>query len=264
MWNGVRLSLNSLDASIINTPKQVAQLNGSNILISIPYTPYKNDELTSYKKFVNNGGTLVLMDDFGYGNSILGYLNIDCRFSGAPLLDPLYCYKNEWFPKVTDFSPSVRKEVKEIILNHATALINTDKTEVIVWSSLSSYLDQNGNESWDEGELKGPLPVATKLHFGAGTIILVSDPSVLINSILIKNNNMLFIKYLTNSDANGEKVILDSSHLAQDPMELTKSKLFRIKQVLSQPYAVLGIVSLLFIISSTYMLKIGGSIGRKS
>ena len=196
--------------------------------------------------------------------SILEYLNISCRFSGVPLLDPLFCYKNQWFPLITDFNPSFNKDVKEIVLNHATALINTENTEVIAWSSSSSYLDQNGNESPDDGEQKGPLPVAVEMRFGSGTIILVSDPSILVNSMLGKYDNMLFIKTLASADSSGENIVMDTSHLVKDPMDVTKSRLVGIKNVLSQPYAVLGIVFLLFIFTSIYMLRIGGAIGRKS
>jgi hypothetical protein len=263
-WNGIRQSLNGLNASTINSPQKLTQTDTNSALICIPYIQYDNTELGSYKNFLDNGGTLMLMDDFGYGNSILEYLNISCRFSGVPLLDPLFCYKNQWFPLITDFNPSFNKDVKEIVLNHATALINTENTEVIAWSSSSSYLDQNGNESPDDGEQKGPLPVAVEMRFGSGTIILVSDPSILVNSMLGKYDNMLFIKTLASADSSGENIVMDTSHLVKDPMDVTKSRLVGIKNVLSQPYAVLGIVFLLFIFTSIYMLRIGGAIGRKS
>jgi len=256
--------MNDLNASTVDSSQGLTPSNGNNVLICIPYVQYNDNELESMKAFVDKGGTLMLMDDFGYGNSILEYLNIDCRFSGAPLLDPLYCYKNQWFPEITDFSPSVGKDVKEIVLNHATVLLNTKNVEVVASSSSSSFLDQNGNSSWDEGELKGPLPVAAKMRYGEGTIILVSDPSILINSMLVKDDNQLFIKNLTGSGTNGTQLLVDTSHLVQDPMETTKSKLVEIKAVLSQPYTIMGIMSLLFILTSIYMLKIGGSIGRKS
>jgi hypothetical protein len=263
-WNGIRQSLNGLNASTINSPQKLTQTATNSVLICIPYIQYDNTELELYKKFLNNGGTLLLMDDFGYGNSILEYLNISCRFSGVPLLDPLFCYKNQWFPLITDFNPSFTKDVKEIVLNHATALVNTENTEVIAWSSSSSYLDQNGNESPDDGEQKGPLPVVAEMRFGSGTIILVSDPSILVNSMLGKYDNMLFIKTLTTADNSGENIVMDTSHLVKDPIDVTKSRLVGIKNVLSQPYAVLGIVFLLFVFTSIYMLRIGGAIGRKS
>jgi hypothetical protein len=265
LWNGLRHSLNAINASTIDSSQDISQIGTNNVLVCIPYLQYTDNDLVHLKNYVDRGGTLMIMDDFGYGNEILSYLGIDCRFSGAPLLDPLYCYKNQWFPEVTDFSPAVSKDVKEVVLNHATALQNIENSLVIAWSSSSSYLDGNGNGSFDEGELKGPLPVAAKIQVGTGTIILVSDPSILINSMLTKDDNLLFVKSLTGSDINNNvKILVDASHLVQDQMEITKIKLVSIKEFLSQPVALLGIVSLLFIFASIYILKMGGSIGRES
>jgi hypothetical protein len=216
------------------------------------------------KTFLGNGGTLVIMDDYGYGNSILEYLNVDCRFSGAPLLDPLFCYKNQWFPKITDFAPSVNKNIKEVVLNHATALINTGKVDLLAWSSSSSFLDQNGNELLNKGELQGPLPVAARQQIGKGSIILVSDPSILINSMLGQGDNARFLNNLIGKDVNTGQILLDTSHLVKKPMDFTKTKLVQIKSVLSQPYVVLAVILILFLLTSFYMLKIGGSVGRKS
>ena len=264
LWNGIRHSLNELDASAIDSSQELTKLDSKSVLISVPYMKYNNDELAGLKTFVDSGGTLMIMDDYGYGNSILEYLNISCRFSGDPLLDPLFCYKNQWFPKITDFSSLVSTDVKAVVLNHATALVSTENTEVVAWSSSDSFLDRNGNESWDKGEPNGPLPVATKLRYGEGAIILVSDPSIIINSMVGIDDNSLFIRNLLGSEITEGQILMDTSHLVKKPMDITKSKLNDIKTVLSQPYAVLGIVSLLFIFTSIYMLEIGGSIGRKS
>jgi len=263
LWNGVRHSLNDLNASTIDSSHELANIDTNNILICIPYLQYNNSELDGLKTFVDNGGTLMLLDDYGYGNSVLQYFDLDCRFSGAPLLDPLFCYKNQWFPEVTDFAPSVDKGVKEIILNHATALTNTGKMETLAWSSSSSFLDQNGNESWNKGEPQGPLPVAARQKLGKGEIILVSDPSIVINSMLSRGDNSQFLKNLTGADITSGQILLDISHLVKKPMDITKTKLTQIKNILSQPYLVLAVIILLFILTSFYMSRIGGSIERK-
>ena len=262
MWNGLRHSLNALDAHTVDTSIGLPQIDSNDTLVCIPYLPYGDLQLARLKNFVNNGGTLMVMDDFGFGNDILAYLGIESRFSGAPLLDPLYCYKNQWLPEITDFSPAVSRNVKEIVLNHATALLNIDNSRVIAWSSSSSYLDRNENGSYDQGEPKGPLPVAAKIPLGTGTIILVSDPSILLNSMLIKDDNLSFIKSLTGVDT-GSSILIDTSHLTQDPMNIVKTKLMDIKEVLAQPYALISILCLLFVIASIYFLKIGGSLGRE-
>jgi hypothetical protein len=264
LWNGVRHSLNNLNAGTIDTSQELTNLDSNNILICVPYLQYNNSELDGLKTFVNNGGELILMDDYGYGNSVLQYLNIDCRFSGAPLLDPLFCYKNQWLPEIIDFAPSVSKGVKEIILNHATDLTNTGTMETLAWSSSSSFLDRNGNETRDKGEPQGPLPVAARQQLGKGEIILVSDPSIFINSMLGRGDNTQFIKNLIGTDTPSGQILLDTSHLVKKPMDLIKTRLNLIKNVLSQPYVVLVLILIIFLLTSLYMLRIGGSVGRKS
>jgi hypothetical protein len=263
-WNGIRRSLIELNASTIDSLQGLPTLASKNVLITIPYMQYSNTDFEELKTFVDSGGILMVMDDYGYGNSILGYLNIDCRFSGVALLDPLFCYKNQWFPKITDYSSSIGKDVQLVVLNHATALLNTENTEVVAWSSSNSYLDKNGNGKLDKGEAQGPLPVAARLHFGGGMIILVSDPSIIINSMLGRNNNLLFVSQLLGPEAQTEHVMIDTSHLVKSPMDITKAKLDAIKRVLSQPYILSGIVFLIFMFTSIFVLKTGGAIGRKS
>ena len=72
-------------------------------------------------------------------------------------------------------------------------------------------------------------------------------------------------RYLkTYADVTPGQILLDTSHLIKKPMDLTKAKLVQIKSVLSQPYVILSVILLLFLLTSYYMLRIGGAIGRKS
>jgi hypothetical protein len=263
-WNGIRHSLIDLNAGTIDTLKGLPAASSKDVLITIPYMQYNDTDLEELKNFVDGGGTLMLMDDYGYGNSILEYLNIDCRFSGDALLDPLFCYKNQWFPEITDFSSAIGKNVQLVVMDHATALINTNSVEVVAWSSPESYLDKNGNEKLDKGEVPGPLPVAARLHFGGGMIILVSDPSIIINSMVVKDDNLLFVNQLIGPEAQTGHIMIDTSHLVKKPMDVTKAKLADAERVLLQPYVLLGIVFLIFMGTSIFVLKTGGAIGRKS
>ncbi|GAI51779.1 unnamed protein product, partial [marine sediment metagenome] len=74
--------------------------------ILIPYLNFSLDELEEINNFVTRGGTLVLADDYGYGNQLLEHLGLKARFSGQPLLDPLINYKNKWFPQVSHLTSS--------------------------------------------------------------------------------------------------------------------------------------------------------------
>jgi len=260
MWNGVRNFGSEFNADNIESLGELPDVAEEAALVTIPYLDYNNEELSKLKEFVEDGGTLLLMDDYGYGNSVLAYLDISARFSNKPLLDPLFCYKNQWLPRVTDLTPGVKESgIEVMVLNHATALTNVEQTEVIAWSSAASFLDINENESWDEGEPKGPLPIAAKVRFGKGTLALVSDPSIMINSMVGRDDNYNFMKYLTTHKGKQKEVLVDISHLTKTPLDVSKMRLTSVREILSTPYPLLGIVALVFVIVSKYTLRKGES-----
>ncbi len=262
MWSGIKSFRNEFSADTIESldelPDVVAE---EKVLVVIPYLEYSNEELSKMKRFVDDGGTLLLMDDYGYGNSVLAYLGIGIRFTNKPLLDPLFCYKNQWLPRITDLAPEVRKNgIDVIVLNHATTLTNVEEAEVIAWSSTTSFLDINENESWDKDEPKGPFPVAAKLRLGKGMLILTSDPSIMINSMVGRDDNYSFMRYLTSHKSEQKRILIDNSHLTQTPLDVSKTRLNKVREILSSPYPVLGFVALVFVVVSRYTLRKGETI----
>lgn len=260
MWNGIRNFSSEFNADDIESLGELPDVAEETALVAIPYLDYSNEELSKLKGFVEDGGTLLLMDDYGYGNSVLAYLGVSVRFTNKPLLDPLFCYKNQWLPKITDLAPRVKESgIDVIVFNHATTLTNVEQTEIIAWSSTTSFLDINENESWDEGEPKGPLPVATEVRFGKGKLVLASDPSIMLNSMVGRDDNYNFIKYLTTHKGEQKAILVDSAHLTKTPLDVSKTRLTGVREILSTPYPLLGIVALIFVVVSRYTLKKGES-----
>jgi hypothetical protein len=261
MWNGISHFSREFQADNIDSVTRLAEVPQDSVLVSIPYLEYTPDEVVAIKRFVDNGGTLLLMDDFGYGNSVLAYLGMEARFTNQLLLDPLFCYKNPSMPRVTDFSGKI-DGVNEVVLNHATTLTNVADADAIAWSSSSSFLDLNENGSWDRGEPKGPLPVAAKFGLGRGTVAIVSDPSIAINTMVDRDDNYELITYLTGRRGEQQGVFIDRSHLTKTPLDVSKIRLTDTREWLSNPYALLGITALVFVvISRTTVVKKGETLG---
>jgi len=261
MWNGVRTfsevvsatQLDSVDDLLIEDPED-------STLISVPYLQYSTDELEKFRSFVEGGGTLLLADDYGYGNRLLEYMGVTVRFNGKPVLDPLFCYKTQWFPKVVEFA--TRGDFQCVILNHATALQEVPDEQAIAWTADSSYIDSNENLTWDEGETKGRLPIAARLSVGKGTLIVVGDPSLMINTMINRADNFAFIGYLL-GDLNGKNVLFDTSHLSRTPLDVSKTALIRIREVMATPYPLAAIILVIFIGVSIWMMRIGGEVGKQ-
>jgi hypothetical protein len=54
-------------------------------LILVPYTGFSDVELGQLRSYVVSGGTLVLLDDYGFGNEVLSGLGLRMRFMGDTL-----------------------------------------------------------------------------------------------------------------------------------------------------------------------------------
>jgi hypothetical protein len=253
MWNGISRFSKEFQAKSIDSLGAAMPTDAT--LIAIAYLDYTEPELTLIERFVTGGGTLLLMDDFGYGNTVLAHLGIEARFSHQPLLDPLFCYKNPALPMITDFSPKV-DGVDEVLMNHATTLVGVVDPAVLSRSSASSFLDSNENSSYDEAEPKGPFAVAAKYKVGEGAVVLVSDPSTLINSVVGRFDNYAFIAGLSGSWS-GQPPFIDRSHLAKAPLDVSKTKLTSIRTWLASPYIVVILVAVVFALSGIAFRKGG-------
>ncbi len=256
MWNGINKFSNEFNIAQIDSLNGFTGSYEKKALLVIPYLEYSKSDLAEIKKLVDSGGTVVIMDDFGYGNNITGYLGLKAHFSGDILLDPLFCYKNQNLPRITDFSNSLKAAgINSITLNHATAIIGAQDTDVLARSSEYSFLDTNLNGKEDNGETKGPLAVAAAITVGNGTVILISDPSVIINSMVDMNDNYAFMKYIFSQYCDGVPISLDISHISKSPLDTSKIGLEKFRQMLYNRYVVLGFVILLFVIIALYTFK---------
>ncbi|MCD6358558.1 MAG: hypothetical protein J7L90_01185 [Dehalococcoidia bacterium] len=257
IWNGMRDFGNEVNATNIDSLDTLPELSQGATLVEIPYTHCEEGELSRIKEFVVQGGNLLLLDDFGYGNDVLEYLGVNARFSGARLLDPLFCYKNPMQPRITDFSPEVRQAgVSVVTLNYATGLTGVDELEVLAWSSSCSFLDYDGNGEWSYGEEKCPSPVAARVKLGKGKVTIVSDPSIMINSMRGKGDNTAFIEYLVARDGvGGEKILINRASLDKDVLDRSRLGIVGVREIFSAPYSLLGLVAIIFVVVSQYTLR---------
>jgi len=262
MWNGINKFSKEFNVQNIDSFAALPVAPKQDVLIAVPYVPYTTDELAQMKQFVENGGKLVMMDDFGYGNSFLEYAGIPARFDNTPLLDPLFNYKNEYFPRILDFNESVTGSgIKVIAFNHGTALSGVSQSQALAWSSSMSFLDTNQNGNLDPGETQGPFVVAASISLGEGTVDLVSDSSMIMNAAAGSNDNNAFVNYLMTSNGTPAKVLFDRSQVTKSPLDASKIQLDNMRGVLSNPYTLVGIVALVFVIITWYIYRRGLLIG---
>lgn len=221
-WDGA--SQLQEQASAVGTDSQIA-LNTSvygetdpNETVAFVLTPdraYESEDAARLRTFVEQGGTLVVAEDFGpHSNELLADVGATTRVDGRLLRDERYYYQS---PNITVANDVTRHPlttgVEQLTLNHGTALVaNTSEgseTEVLVNSSSFAYFDGNRNAEFDESETIEHRPVATVEPVGQGRVIVIADPSLMINAMLDRPGNQRFVRGIF---ADHERAILDYSH----------------------------------------------------
>ena len=248
-WNGTK----DIESGYAFTPlESLSGLPASPhdaVLVIIPYLRFSAADLDAVSGFITGGGTVIVADDYGYGNQITEFLGLRSRFSGQPLLDPIVNYKNQWFPKILHIrSSSLTTGIDELVLNHATALSGIEAGDILARSSIFSFVDTDGDRTQSAGETTGLLPVISRHRLGNGIIILISDPSLLINSMTpIGGNDRL----AQNIAAAGSTILLDQSHLPSSNLSEAKDILTQLHNFFTTLPGTLGLV--LAVITVTLM-----------
>ena len=176
------------------------------------------------RSFVMAGGIVLLADDFGTGNSLLDAVGAQSRFTGKLLMDLSFDRSPE-FPVCFDFAADPLTDgLSTILLNHPSSIsVSGSNTSVIARSSIGSWLDSDGDYVRDLGEPRGPFPVMVRERIGAGTLILLSDPSALINGMVGQLDNELLSANIVSVVCDHRlSVYFDESHREYfDPVSVT-------------------------------------------
>ena len=232
-WNGTDDIRAEYKAQAIDSLEELPSSPGGATLLLIPCVSSIPAELHHLNVFISRGGRLILADDYGYGNEILEYLGLEARFSGDVLLDSLVNYKNKKFPRIINFqSDPLIGNTDNLVFNHATSLINVSEDIVLAMSSPFSFLDNNGDGIRQREEPTGPLPVISHHKLGNGEVILISDPSIFINSMDSIADNKKFIQ---NIAATTSVLYLDQSHLGFTELHNFKRLLQQTRELLATP-----------------------------
>ncbi len=177
-------------------------------------------------------------------------------------MDPLYNYKNKRLPRITHFGAvPVAEDVESIVLNHATSLSGVSGLEIIAWSSRFSFLDLDNSSIWESKEPKGPFPIAAALPVDEGYMVLVADPSILINSMEGIADNHTFIEAMVKIQDQQPTILLDHSHLPSASLDDAKDVLATTRSWFASPLEISGlaVVALIVVLSPLWRKRIKGS-----
>ncbi|MEM1790002.1 MAG: DUF4350 domain-containing protein [Candidatus Nezhaarchaeales archaeon] len=201
-WNGLNDFLNITNAKAINVIETVAP-QSSVIFVIGPSLNHSQDHVEALRSFVVEGGTLVIMDESGVANSLISALGLGIYIDGRPMLDAVFYHRSWVMPKVVDVEDcGVTRGVESIVLNKPSILVVKDPdAKVLAKSSSFSFLDLNGDGQPQANEPVGPFAVLAEIRCGRGRVVVLSDSSPFINSILNCGDNLKLLKNLVEGKA---------------------------------------------------------------
>ncbi|WP_292423366.1 DUF4350 domain-containing protein [Methanoregula sp.] len=184
-WNGTSRFFSDLDRHHTVMVQDSAQLasyrNNALLLIIAPERSPTGAEITAYQAFLDRGNTIVLADDFGTGREILQRIRSRITILDGNLssIDREYAdpYTIVVYP-VENASPV--ENCGAIVMDRPAPL---DGGEPLVMTSILSWVDTNGDRRININEVMGEFPVISAEEISRGRIVVISDPSIFINSM---------------------------------------------------------------------------------
>lgn len=218
-WDGCSEIASTSHSVILASYDRPLPLGSSLLAIIGPATQFSRDESLKIRGFMEAGGTVLLADDFGTGNSLLEHLSVPAKFSKKPLADLLYYSKTPSFPFIFDFAlSSVTANITALLLNRPSYLETGNLSQVTTLASSSpfSFIDVNGDNRPAPNETISSYPVVASTGVGTGLLVLVSDPGIFTNEMIHLYGNMQFFQNLLKMG--NASLFIDVAHLTKAPL----------------------------------------------
>jgi len=212
-WTGTSGFFSLLEEQGARDITAYTALSGSTdtlLLIIAPEAPFSPDEVAALRSFLDRGNTVFIADETGASAELLSGLGSALSVIPGNLssVDREYSDPRSVivYPKGED---PLTATVSELVLNRPAAVSGG---EILLSTSLFSWMDTSGNGRIDEGEQIASSGVLSREAIGNGTLYLFSDPSIFSNGMLnarLTADNRLFIDQILSLR---DDVLVDQSH----------------------------------------------------
>ncbi|WP_458189239.1 DUF4350 domain-containing protein [Haladaptatus sp. NG-WS-4] len=246
-WNGAA-ELHSVasnagaESKIVQDTSDYADVDPNDTIAVVisPIIEYGPTERSRVKKFVRNGGTLIVAEDFGgHSNSLLRSIGANARIDGRLVRDVQFNYRSPAMPVIRNTSNHrLTKGVDTLTFNYGTAVRPHDST-VLATTSDYAYLDTNQNQKLDTNESLTATPVASTERVGKGRVIVIGDPSLFINAMIDQSDNRAFVHHIFERH---QVVMLDYSHSARLPPLVRAVMMLRTSPPLQILLGIIGVL----------------------
>lgn len=188
LWNGYSALASRLGARYID-PGSLGSLDPLSTALLI-VAPTKNLELIDVgvlRGYISKGGVVIFADEHTSINTLLKTLGVDVEILAGIVIDPLFKYRSRELVIATlDFG-----EIRgDLYLNYASALsLDPQDPKCIARTSPFSFLDVDRDLSKSSLEPYGPFCVGAIYRIGDGYLVVFTDSSLWINSMIDLGSN---------------------------------------------------------------------------
>ncbi|MFP9062366.1 DUF4350 domain-containing protein [Natrialbaceae archaeon A-chndr2] len=217
-WDGASNFQSALDddpeveASLIQDTNRYADLEPENTVAFViaPEETYDDESAADVARFVEAGGTLVVLENFEpQGNALLEDVGASARVDGQVIRDDEYYFRGPTMPVATGVeNHTLTADVEQLTLNYATAVEPSNATTLVTTSDFAYRVDDPDEELDDDKELER-LPVATIESVEDGRVVVIGDPSITTNAMRDEPDNEVFLTALARE---GNTAVVDVSH----------------------------------------------------
>ena len=184
-WNGYSEAVYLCNATV-----KYYGINDAKTVIIIPMIKPSPSFIGNLINFTRNGGVLIIISNgVYYGNYILKYMGINASFSNSSIIDPVINYVNPNLP-IAMINPAFQNAIgaQYILLDNSSYIILPGKGNYIIIAETSSFSKA--------GNINGPFPVIAEIPYGNGSVILIADPSIFMNSMINYYGNSALLRWL--------------------------------------------------------------------
>jgi hypothetical protein len=229
-WNGLENFFRAVNATTVDLAYERVVPENTVLFIIGPSVNVTESRIEALKEYLIEGGTLVLMDETGAVNPILSGLGLDVAVDGRPMLDPVFYYGSWRMPKITKVGHELG--VENIALNLPSTLdIKGPGLKVLAYSSSFSFIDLDGDSETSPGEPTGPFAVAAMTAYGKGRIIIFSDSSIFLNSVIGLGDNLKLLHNI----AGDKKVFVDAGVWQATPQLVYRNNVLAVYRAFTAP-----------------------------
>ncbi len=190
------------------TTLDISSVPTNAVLIIVPRSELNEYESSTLLNLVEKGLTVLIFWDGNLSQGMSSLLE-GLEIVPTPVRDDVYCNAS---PDLPIALATLRNRTMRIVLNVPVTLrVVKGSWKCFAYTSPFSYLDIDGDGEYRQGiDVIGSFPIACMRSVGLGKIVVISDPEILTNSMLVLGDNAEFLRMLIGN----RSVYLDIKHLA--------------------------------------------------